>query len=160
MSRMESILHPIFCLFLYFKLVATFDGNFSSNGIWHFLLCQAFSFLSLFWVGDLLLQGINCMSSMMVGFTSHLQNNFEFFGLLWKSRDSKIYFCNTNTKGVFKREQLKLALLRTMSCRSFRICQKVIKQRSLTHKSSKSNITVTKSNLSWKGNLVQKSNSS
>ena len=35
-----------------------------------------------FWVGDLLLQGINCMSSMMVGFTSHLKNNFEFFGLL------------------------------------------------------------------------------
>ena len=70
---------------------------------------------------------------------------------------------NRQTKeknALFKREQLKLALLRTMSCRSFRICQKVIKQRSLTHKSSKSNITVTKSNLSRKSNLVQKSNSS
>ena len=53
MSRMESILHPIFCLFLYFKLVATFDGNFSSNGIWHFLLCQAFSFLFLGWGSSL-----------------------------------------------------------------------------------------------------------
>eukprot|EP00093_Oithona_nana_P006879 06879.XXX_4174_3180_1 [CDS] Oithona nana genome sequencing. len=31
MSRMESILHPIFCLFLYFKLVATFDA--SSGGV-------------------------------------------------------------------------------------------------------------------------------
>ena len=37
MSRMESILHPIFCLFLYFKLVATFDGNFS-RFFWPFFL--------------------------------------------------------------------------------------------------------------------------
>ena len=28
MTRMDSILHPIFCLFLYFRLVATFEGNF------------------------------------------------------------------------------------------------------------------------------------
>ena len=63
MSRMESILHPIFCLFLYFKLVATFDGNFS-RFFWPF-----FGLPFVFLVGDLL-QGINCMSAMMVGFTS------------------------------------------------------------------------------------------
>ena len=93
MSRMESILHPIFCLFLYFKLVATFDGNFSKR-VGHFLpfaklssVPVFLSFLLVFFLGGDLLQGINCMSSMMVGFTSHLKNNFEFSGFCCESQE-------------------------------------------------------------------------
>ena len=53
-----------------------------------FLLFQFFfPFFWCFFLGGDLLQGINCMSSMMVGFTSHLKNNFEFSGFCCESQE-------------------------------------------------------------------------
>ena len=99
MSRMESILHPIFCLFLYFKLVATFDGNFSKR-VGHFLpfaklssVPVFLSFLLVFFFGwgSLTRNKLHVFHDGGIYIASQEQL-WVFWFLLWKSRDSKIYF--------------------------------------------------------------------
>ena len=99
MSRMESVLHPIFCLFLYFKLVATFDGNFSKR-VGHFLPFAKLSsvpvFLSFLLVvffgwGSLTRNKLHVFHDGGIYIASQEQL-WVFWFLLWKSRDSKIYF--------------------------------------------------------------------